>query len=271
MYASHAACSKTASEYCFAQLVLLVAFGSFQHTIMEYEYCRVPDEIVDPVAMMSFKNAVPQASWLNLGPQASLKVEMGRQHIFLFIGDYASAGLKYNREYVLSDGSVVYEHCRGQGRVILRVVGTVVIGTMFKPMPKVCPMAEAGCVYSYAVSGQHIGLVRVSQSLTIGGLLAEIATEMRSRGLVSLQCNVKLAFAELPDDDGKKMSKNMLLRNCDAVKTDMIANDHMCPGVAEVFLNVPKKNGKKEKKVDDKIGQKGSKDKMVKKGGAAKK
>ena len=239
---------------------------------MEYEYCRLPADLVDKAAIESFKNELAQALWFNLGAHASQKVEMGQHEIFFFIGDYASAGLKFYRDYELDDGSIVFAHCRESDRVIVRPVGTVVIATKFKPMQKVSPFVEAGCQFAHAVSGNDIGFFRCSQIMTIGGLLEKITTDMRSRGLISLQCKVKLALAELPDDNGKKLSKNTQLRNCSAVRTDMIANDHMCPGMANVFLGLPKNNSKKKvEDKKDKTGQKGSKDKMVKKGGAAKK
>ncbi len=79
---------------------------------MAYEYCYVPDAFVDEPSILSYVTGMSVDQWLNLGAEASKKVGNGQKEIFFFIGDYASAALKFRREFELENGYVLFSHCR---------------------------------------------------------------------------------------------------------------------------------------------------------------
>jgi hypothetical protein len=165
-------------------------------------------------------------------------------------GMFANAGLKYSNVTAVDNGDLLYKHCRSDAFVVIRQIKTIVIGTEFCPtlnsrsgFALASGSVHVGCRYSYAVSGRSIGYVEVDRYCTVAGLHALIVSEMKRNNQMSKMAVVKMAFAEMCDD-GSKISKNTILRNCIAVQEDLKVHAEAVPPI-RAFLSKPAISKKK--------------------------
>ena len=208
-----------------------------------YEYIWIPSAS-DVPDVQTYLAAVKESEWMNLGKQTSKNVGNGNKEVFMFIGIYAQAGLKFLRcQTELSNDCVLFNHCRQIGRrVVVRPIKTTYLACSFKPAWK---QALFACKYAYALSGNVIGEINVDRHTTMGGLQSLLISAMRKAFILSPQTNISLIFQM--DDEGKKLGKNVLLRNVPFLGKSLKEN-----GATDSFMRefYGAKNVKKEKRVD---------------------
>ena len=104
--------------------------------------------------------------------------------------------------------------------MIVRPIRKVVLNCNFVPS---CTKTFATmiCKYSFAITGKFIGEINVDRYCTIANLHALVLSDMRQNIILSPQGKIWLAFAESEDDNGKKLSKNCLLRNLKYVEQEL--------------------------------------------------
>ena len=214
-----------------------------------YEYIWVPADVdvANVESLEIYMATVKESEWFNLGEHASGNVERGRQEVFMSIGDFQHAGLKFARGDELPNfmGYVVFKHCRDLQPVVVRPIRKIVLTCNFEPAYAES-VAIMICKYSFAVTGRLIGEINVDRYSTIASLKALLISTMRQNIVISPQGTIWLAFAESEDENGKKFSKNCLLRNLKYVEQQL--KQH---GATDTFMT-EFRNGKSAKKAAEK-------------------
>jgi hypothetical protein len=158
--------------------------------LLEYVWIPSASDVPD---VQTYLAAVKESEWMNLGKQTSKNYGNGNKEVFMFIGIYAQAGLKFLRSQTeLSNDCVLFNHCRQIGRrVVVRPIKTTYLACSFKPAWK---QALFACKYWYALSGNVIGEINVDRYTTMGGLQSLLISAMRKAFILSPQTCISLIF-----------------------------------------------------------------------------
>ena len=193
----------------------------------QYEYVILDKNATDFNAVAQ---DTPHKEWFKLGEGASHMIDAGRRDVFMSIGPFSGASLKYRFEADLESDVKLFVHCRGKDRLLVRPIQTKLVDAVFESADD---LHFCKCTFRFAISGRIIGDFLIRWTTTVNGLIAMIRTSMMEQNHISRQTFVKLILAEEADGE----SRATQIKNCDGVRSRFVGNPHHLPALSKARIS----------------------------------